>query len=77
MNALPGRLPVPGTFLRQSQIIGSKRCGIAPLIPIGKTTLWKYIKEGRFPKPLKLGPRCSVWKAEDVIDWINDLEKGE
>jgi prophage regulatory protein len=24
------------------------------------------VKEGRFPKPQKLGPRKTVWRAEDI-----------
>ena len=73
MNELQARLPVPGSFLRQSQILGNKKRGIEPLITIGKTTLWKLVKEGRFPKPLKVGPRCSMWRAEDVIAWIDRI----
>jgi prophage regulatory protein len=36
------------------------------LLQIGKSTLWKGIKEGRFPAPVKLGPKISVWRVEDV-----------
>lgn len=35
-------------------------------IPVSKSTWWQGVKEGRFPKPLKLGPRTTVWRAEDV-----------
>jgi prophage regulatory protein len=35
-------------------------------IPVSKSTWWQGVKDGRFPKPLKLGPRTTVWKAEDV-----------
>lgn len=37
-----------------------------PLIGIGKSTWWKGVKDGRFPKPTKLGPRITVWRAEDI-----------
>lgn len=35
-------------------------------IPVGKSTWWAGIKDGRFPKPVKLGPRITVWRAEDI-----------
>jgi prophage regulatory protein len=35
-------------------------------IPVGKSTWWAGVKDGRFPKPLKLGPKITVWRAEDI-----------
>jgi prophage regulatory protein len=35
-------------------------------IPVSKSTWWQGVKAGRFPKPQKLGPRTTVWKAEDI-----------
>ena len=48
-------------FVRLKQII-------APYgpIPVSKSTWWAGIKDGRFPKPQKLGARVTVWKAEDI-----------
>jgi prophage regulatory protein len=35
-------------------------------IPVSKSTWWQGVKDGRFPKPQKLGPRTTVWKVEDI-----------
>lgn len=35
-------------------------------IPVSKSTWWKGVKDGRFPNPIKLGPRTTVWKVEDI-----------
>ena len=35
-------------------------------IPVCKSTWWQGVKDGRFPKPQKLGPRTTVWKVEDI-----------
>jgi len=35
-------------------------------IPVSKSTWWQGVKDGRFPKPIKLGPRVTVWRAEDI-----------
>ena len=41
---------------------------LAPIgpIPVSKSTWWAGVKDGRFPKPLKLGARVTVWRAEDI-----------
>ena len=35
-------------------------------IPVAKSTWWQGIKDGRFPKPVKIGPRITAWKVEDI-----------
>jgi predicted DNA-binding transcriptional regulator AlpA len=42
-------------------------------IPVGRSTWWAGVKDGRFPKPMKLGSRVTVWRAEDI--WAL-LERG-
>lgn len=41
---------------------------LAPVgpIPVGKSTWWEGVKTGRFPQPVKLGPRTTAWRAEDI-----------
>ncbi len=59
------RLPETG-FLRLPQIIGDSKAGIPPIIPVKKTCWWAGVKSGRFPKPVKLGPRVTAWRVEDI-----------
>jgi prophage regulatory protein len=35
-------------------------------IPVSKSTWWAGVKDGRFPKPIKLGARVTTWRAEDI-----------
>ena len=39
---------------------------IVRFLPISKCTWWNGVREGRFPKPIKLGPNTTAWRAEDV-----------
>lgn len=41
-------------YLRLYQIIGCRKRGIQPIIPVGPTTWWNGVKSGKFPKPTKL-----------------------
>lgn len=35
-------------------------------IPVSKSTWWAGVKSGRFPKPVKLGPRITAWRVEEI-----------
>jgi prophage regulatory protein len=37
---------------------------------LARSTVYKYIAEGAFPKPVPLGDRCVGWVEEEVHDWI-------
>ena len=45
-------------------------------IPVSKSTWWAGVKSGRFPKPRKLGPRITVWLADDIRKLLADPEAG-
>ena len=40
---------------------------VLELIPISKSSWWAGCKSGRYPKPIKLGPRTTVWREADII----------
>jgi predicted DNA-binding transcriptional regulator AlpA len=67
----PGILSENG-FLRLPQIVGDWNTTprIPPLVPISKSTLWAWVKSGKFPLPVKLGPRTTVWRVADVRTWL-------
>lgn len=37
---------------------------------LARSTIYKYIAEGTFPKPVSLGDRCVGWVESEVHDWI-------
>jgi len=55
-----GILPASG-FLRLASILAPH----GP-IPVSKSTWWAGVKVGRFPAPVKLGPRITAWRVEDI-----------
>jgi len=36
------------------------------VFPVSKSAWWTGVKEGRFPKPVKLGPKTSAWRVQDI-----------
>ena len=64
---LPEQNIFPDTgFVRLKSILAP----IGP-IPVSKSTWWAGIKSGRFPKPVKLGPRITAWRVEDIHTLID------
>jgi predicted DNA-binding transcriptional regulator AlpA len=59
------QLPETG-FMRLPQIIGSSKTNTPAIIPVCKSTWWAGVKSGRYPKPVKLGERCTAWRVEDI-----------
>ena len=41
------------------------------------SALWVAIREGRFPKPRKLGNRCNRWRHSDIQNWIAELPESD
>jgi predicted DNA-binding transcriptional regulator AlpA len=72
--------PFPETgYVRLPQIIGNPKANppIPAVIPVSKSTWWNGIKEGRFPQSVKLGPRTTAWRVEDIRQLIESAgEKG-
>ena len=63
MHQLP-----PTGYLRLPQIVGDAKAHppIPAIIPVSKSTWWAGVKAGRFPAPVKLGPRITAWRVEDI-----------
>lgn len=56
-------------FIRQKNML--------PMLPFSAPTLWRMVKAGTFPKPIKLGERITAWHIEEVQAWIDEKIKGE
>jgi len=68
--------PLPETgYLRLHQIIGNPKAAppIPAIIPVSKSTWWQGCKEGRFPQPIKLGPRTTVWRIDEIRQFIESV----
>jgi prophage regulatory protein len=59
-------LPETG-YVRLSQIL--------QVFPVSPSTWWLGVKEGRYPQSVKLGPRTTAWRAEDIRELLERFEK--
>ena len=45
------------------------------LIPVSRGAWWAGCKNGRYPKPAKIGPRTTAWRAEDIKALLRKLSE--
>lgn len=43
---------------------------VAEKVGLGKSTIYRMITQGRFPKPFELTSGCSAWIESDIDDWL-------
>jgi prophage regulatory protein len=62
-------------YLRLKQIIGNSNASppLEPIIPISASSWWVGVAEGRYPKPVKLGPNTTAWRWEDIQRLLDHL----
>ncbi|WP_165176926.1 AlpA family phage regulatory protein [Desulfovibrio sp. ZJ369] len=46
---------------------------VLALIPVSRSAWWAGCKNGRYPKPVKLGPRTTAWRAADIAALLEKL----
>jgi len=51
-------------FLREKQL---RQLGFAPF---ARSTLWRRVKDGTYPAPIKISERVTVWRYADVMAWV-------
>jgi prophage regulatory protein len=39
-------------------------------VALKKSTIYRRLKNGSFPSPVKLGARAVAWRADDIQQWI-------
>jgi prophage regulatory protein len=58
--------PVPSKLLRLPAVC--ERTGLS------RTTLYRWVADGRFPHPIKVGPRLIAWPSRTIDQWIVEQE---
>lgn len=78
---MQGNRSLPETgFLRLPQIVGRSADpergtpAIPSLIPVSRSTWWEGVRTGRYPKPVKIGARCTAWRVEDILALIKGAQ---
>lgn len=63
-----GNLPEDG-FIRLNRLIPH-------IVPYSRATIWRKVRSGDFPAPVKLSERITAWRTTDVREWIEAQSHG-
>lgn len=42
------------------------------LLPVSEKTIWTWVKQGKFPQPIKMSENVTVWRMSEVQAWIEE-----
>lgn len=64
--------PNPRPLLRLPAILGDKAANppTEPLVPVCRSTWWKWVRAGIAPAPVRIGPRAVAWRSEDIARFV-------
>ena len=55
-------------YLREKQLLEH-------YLPFSGSTLWRKVRTGDFPAPVKLGPAITAWREREVASWLNEQQQ--
>ena len=41
---------------------------------LSRSTIYLWLKQGKFPQPVKIGARVVAWRDRDIADWMDQLD---
>lgn len=57
-------LDQPG-FLRLRQVLA--------IVPVSRSSWWSWVRDGRAPKPVRLGPATVAWRRSEIAELVERL----
>ena len=52
-----------------------RRPAVQTMTGLTTSTLYRLIRNGQFPRPVRLGPQAVGWRIEEVTEWISGRER--
>jgi prophage regulatory protein len=56
----------PGMLMRLKEV--------CRMLGVGSSTVYTWVAQGKFPRPMKIGQRASRWRAEEIQAWREALD---
>jgi prophage regulatory protein len=48
---------------------------VSTMVGLKRSSIYRYVAEGRFPSPIKVGERSVRWKLTDVLAWRSEVSE--
>ncbi|ENU99418.1 MULTISPECIES: helix-turn-helix transcriptional regulator [Acinetobacter] len=46
------------------------------LLPVSEKTIWEWVRQGKFPKPIKVSANVTVWRLSEIQAWMEEKGMG-
>jgi prophage regulatory protein len=73
-KTLPPQFEIQDELAHRTRVRLLRRAEVERLTGLSRSTLYSWMKEGRFPQPVRLGERIVAWRESDVIEWLESRE---
>ena len=60
-------------YIRLKQL--ATQPGKSGYLPLSASTIWRLVKNGDFPQPIKLAASITAWKCIEVEQWLKNAEQ--
>lgn len=54
------------SFVRLNQLLSTA------VIPFSAATAWRRVREGTFPRPVRVSPQVTAWRVGEIRQWLKD-----
>ena len=55
------------------QIVGDSQGDSAGLVPVSRSTWYRGVKSGFYPKPVQISPGRFAWRKQDITELLQKL----
>jgi prophage regulatory protein len=50
---------------------------VLEIVPVSRSTIWQWVRDQKFPAPVRLGDRVTVWRETEVLRHIEGIAAKE
>jgi predicted DNA-binding transcriptional regulator AlpA len=63
------------TLQNNDNIFGYMRLPqVLAVFPVSKSTWWEGVRIQRYPQPIRIAPRITAWRKQDILILLSNLE---
>ena len=48
-----------------------RRPSVEEMTGLKRATIYKFMANGKFPKAVKISPKCVGWRKSDIASWLD------
>lgn len=60
---------MPNQMLPTAKVLRAKQA--SEYLGVAKSTFWRWVQDGKISKGKRIGSRCTLWRVEDLDEFLN------